>query len=95
MIQISYKLTCATATQAGIGPSHHKSAQIKAYSAYHRLHNARVLTEILPRTRNSAAQPGRSQPRRREAFLPLARSERMKALPKQISTVVVTDKALS
>jgi hypothetical protein len=46
-------------------------------------------------TRNSAEQLGRSQPRRREAFLRLARSQRMKALPKQTSTVVITDEALS
>jgi hypothetical protein len=31
-----------------IGPSRRKSAQIKAYSVYHRLHIARELTEILP-----------------------------------------------
>jgi hypothetical protein len=42
-----------------------------------------------PPTRNSStAQPGRSQPRRRKAFLPLARSQRMEALPKQAGIVV-------
>jgi len=32
---------------AEIGPSRHKSAQIKAYSPYHRLHGAKELTKIL------------------------------------------------
>jgi hypothetical protein len=34
----------------------------------------------LPPTRNATAQPGRSWPRRREAFLPLAKSYRMKGM---------------
>jgi hypothetical protein len=42
----------------------------------------RELTEILPPTRNATAQPGRSRPRRREAFLPLARSYRMNGMPR-------------
>jgi hypothetical protein len=42
----------------------------------------RELTEILPPTRNNMTQPGRSWPRRREAFLPLARSYRIKGMPK-------------
>ena len=33
-------------------------------------------------TRNATAQPGRSWPRRREAFLPLAKSYRMKGMPR-------------
>ena len=37
----------------------------------------------------------RSQPRRYEAFLRLARSQRMEALPRQTDTVVITDEALS
>lgn len=61
IMQLSCKLSSATATQAEIGPSRHRSAQIKVYSAYHRLHSARELTEILPSTRNSAAQPGKCQ----------------------------------
>jgi hypothetical protein len=65
-----------------IGPSRHRSAQIKAYSACRRLHDARELTEILPPTRNATAQPGRSRSRRREAFLPLAKSYRMKGMPR-------------
>jgi hypothetical protein len=65
-----------------IGPSRHRSAQIKAYSACRRLTDARELTKILPPTRNPTAQPGRSWPRRREAFLPLAKSYRMKGLPR-------------
>lgn len=36
------------------------------------------LTVRFPTIRNSAGQPGRCQPRRREAFLRLARSQRMK-----------------
>jgi hypothetical protein len=65
-----------------IGPSRHRSAQIKAYSAYRRLHDARELTEIHPLTRNATAQPGRSWPRCREAFLSLAKSYRMKGMPR-------------
>jgi hypothetical protein len=42
----------------------------------------RELTEIPPPTRNATAQPGRSWPRYREAFLPLARSYRMKRMPR-------------
>jgi hypothetical protein len=37
-------------------------------------------TQTLPPTRNATAQPGSSWPRRREAFLPLARSYRMKGM---------------
>jgi hypothetical protein len=53
----------------------------------HRVHVAvttgrRELTETLPPTRNATAQPGSSWPRRREAFLPLARSYRMKGMPR-------------
>lgn len=39
-----------------------------------------------PTTRNSAAQLGRNQPRRHEAFLQLARSQRMKQCERQTST---------
>ena len=67
---------------AEIGPSRHRSAQIKAYSACRRHTGPRELTKILPPTRNATAQPGRSWPRRREAFLPLARSYRMKGMPR-------------
>jgi hypothetical protein len=42
----------------------------------------RELTETLPPTRNATAQPGSSWPRRREAFLPLAKSYRMKGMPR-------------
>jgi hypothetical protein len=53
----------------------------------HRVHVAvttgpRELTETLPPTRNATAQPGSSWPRRREAFLPLAKSYRMKGMPR-------------
>jgi hypothetical protein len=48
-----------------------------------------------PSTRNStAAQPGRSQPHHREAFLRLAMSQRIEALPRLTDTVVITDEAL-
>jgi hypothetical protein len=40
----------------------------------------RELTEILFPTRNATAQPGRSWPRRREAFLPLAELYRMEGM---------------
>jgi hypothetical protein len=40
----------------------------------------RQLTKILPPARNTTAQPGRSWPRHREAFLLLARSYRMKRM---------------
>jgi hypothetical protein len=63
-----------------IGPSRRKSAQIKAYSVHHRLHVARELTEILPR---HVIHPRCSQLRHHEAFLRLARSQRMKAMPRQ------------
>jgi hypothetical protein len=49
MMHLSCKLSSAIATRAEIGPSRHKSAQIKAYIAYYRLRGARELTEILPR----------------------------------------------
>jgi hypothetical protein len=49
-----------------------------------------------PPTRNSsAAQLGKSQPRRHKAFLRLARSQRIEALPRQTDAVVITDEALS
>jgi hypothetical protein len=49
-----------------------------------------------PPTRNSSpAQPGRSQPRHRETFLRLARSQLIEALPRLTDTVVITDEALS
>jgi len=60
-------------------PSHHRSAQIQAYSACRLLRGAKELTQILPSTRNATAQPGR---RRREALLPLARSYRMNGMPR-------------
>jgi hypothetical protein len=64
--------------------------------ASQRLHYAQGITETSPATRNSsAAQPGRSQPRRREAFLRLARSQSMEALPRLTDTVVITNEALS
>jgi hypothetical protein len=63
-------------------PSRRRSAQIKAYSACRRLHDARELTKTLPPTHNATAQPGSSWPRRREAFLPLARSYHMKGMPR-------------
>jgi len=91
MMHLSCKLSSATATQAEIGPSRHRSAQIQAYSAYYCLHSARELTEIHPPTRNSTAQPGRCQPRHREAFLRLVRSQCMKGMRRQVSTVVVTE----
>jgi hypothetical protein len=43
---------------------------------------ARELTEILPSTRNATAQPGKSRPRHREAFLLLARLYHMKGMPR-------------
>lgn len=42
-------------------------------------------------TRNATAQPGRSWPRRRKAFLPLARLYCMKGMPRASSTVAVTE----
>ena len=42
----------------------------------------RELTETLPPTRNATAQPGSSWLRLREAFLPLARSYRIKGMPR-------------
>jgi hypothetical protein len=57
-----------------------RSAQIQAYCACHRLHGPRELTEILSPTHNATAQPGKSQPRYCEAFLPLARSNRIKGM---------------
>jgi hypothetical protein len=77
-----------------IGPSRHRSAQVKAYSAGRRLPSAREPTEILPSTRNATAQPGRSRPRCRAAFLPLARSYRMKGMPRaslQCRSAAVTE----
>jgi len=62
--------------------SRHRPAQIKAYSACRRIHRARELAEILPSTRNATAQPGRSQPRRYVSVRPLARSYRMKGMPR-------------
>ena len=59
-----------------------RSAQIQAYSAYRLLRGAKELTEILPSTGNATAQPGRSLLCRREALLPLARSYRMKGMPR-------------
>jgi hypothetical protein len=60
------------------------------------LHYAQGITETPPATRNSsAAQPGRSQPRHHEAFLRLARSQRIEALLRQTDTVVITDEALT
>jgi hypothetical protein len=67
---------------AAIGPSRHRQAQIKAHSVCRRLYGSRELTEIPSPTRNATAQPGRSWPRRREAFLPLAKSYRMKGMPR-------------
>jgi hypothetical protein len=63
-------------------PSRHRSAQIQAYSACRLLRGAKELTEILPSTRNATAQPGRTWVCRREALLPLARSYRMKRMPR-------------
>jgi hypothetical protein len=64
--------------------------------ASQRLHYAQGITEMPPATRNlSAAQLGRSQLRRHKAFLRLARSQRIEALPRQTDTVVITDEALS
>jgi hypothetical protein len=63
-------------------PTRHRSAQIQAYSACRLLRGAKDLTEILPSTRNATAQPGRSWLCRREALLPLARSYRMKVMPR-------------
>ena len=65
-----------------IGPSRHRLAQIEAYSACHRLTDLRELTGIVFLTRNGTPQPGRSWSRRREAFLPLARSYRRKGKPR-------------
>jgi hypothetical protein len=72
VMQLSCRWSSATATQAVIGPSRNRSAQIKAYCPYCRLHGRKELTEILPPTRNTTAQLGRSQPRHCEAFLRLA-----------------------
>jgi hypothetical protein len=80
ILSLSCRLSSVTATLAEIGPSRHRSAQIKAYSACHRLHAARELTKILPLTRNTTAQPGRSWLCRREALLSLARSYRIKRI---------------
>jgi hypothetical protein len=64
--------------------------------ASQRLHYVQGITDTPRAKRNSsAAQPGRSQPRRHEAFLRLARSQRIEALPRQTDTVVITDEALS
>jgi hypothetical protein len=81
-LSLSCRLSAVTATAGRIGPSRHRSAQTKAYGAYRRHYDARELTEILPPTRNATAQLGRSWPRRREAFLPLAKSYRMKGMPR-------------
>ena len=59
-----------------------RSAQVQVYSAYRLLRGAKELTEILPSTGNATAQPGRSLLCRREALLPLARSYRMKGMPR-------------
>jgi hypothetical protein len=59
-----------------------RSAQIKAYSACRRLHRPKGAHRDPSPTRNATAQPGSSWPRRREAFLPLARSYRMKGMPR-------------
>jgi hypothetical protein len=52
------------------------------------------LTGKLSTRNSSAAQPGRSQPRRHEAFLRLARSQRMEALPRQTDVVVIARRGI-
>jgi hypothetical protein len=59
------------------------SSQISPDQGILCISSSRELTEILPSIRNSAAQLGRCQPRRCEAFLRLARSYRVKAIPRQ------------
>ena len=73
VMQLLCKLPSVTATQVETGPFRDRSAQVKAYGAYHGLRSAKELTKILLLTRNSAVQPGRSQPRCCEAFLRLAK----------------------
>jgi hypothetical protein len=73
------RLSSATAT---FGSNQSFSSQIKAHSACRCLTAPRELTEIPPPTCNAMAQPGRSWPRRCEAFVPLARSCHMKGMPR-------------
>jgi hypothetical protein len=65
-----------------IGPSRHRSAQIKADNVCRRFYGTRGLTEILSPTCNATAQPSRSRPHHFESFLPLAKSYRMTGMPK-------------
>jgi hypothetical protein len=66
-----------------IGRNRPLSSQISPNPGILCILSFRALTEILPSIRNSAAQPGRCQLRRREAFLRLAGSYRMRSMPRQ------------
>jgi hypothetical protein len=76
---------------ANLSPPRRQTSVVPVASRPRSRHPAHIIISTvqgshrdLPRTRNSAAQPGRSQPRRREAFLRLARSQRITMLTQEL-----------
>jgi hypothetical protein len=83
MLSLSCTLSSATAT---LGSNRSFSSQISPDQGIQCISSSPPAQGISPRspspTSNATAQPGRSWPRRREAFLPLAKSYRMKGMPR-------------